>query len=176
MADNALEPKRRNIKLRPVRVEGEVAYVPLTKGLEAIIDAADVPLVDSWNWHAQTLRTGHAYANRSVATDRGSRAIAMHRVIMNADGREVDHINGDGLDNRRANLRLCSHGENMRNRVLDRRNTLGLRGVWSSNGKFRACIQFNGRTIHLGTFTSKKEASAAYVGAAKALFAEFSPV
>lgn len=176
MADKALEPARRNRKVRPIRIEGDVAFVTLTQGLEATIDAADVHLVKDWNWHAQVHRTGHAYASRGIMTDNGTRSIGMHRAIMSADGGEVDHINGNGLDNRRANLRCCSHAENMQNRSLDRRNKLGSRGVFMDRGKFRACIQDKGRTINLGTYHSKEEAAAAYIGAAKALFGTFSPV
>lgn len=93
-----------------------------------------------------------------------------------AGGKEVDHINGDGLDNRRANLRKCSHGQNMMNRVLDRRNKVGARGVSTRRGKFRACIKYLEKTYHLGTYLTKEEAAAAYTGAAKVLYGDFAPV
>jgi hypothetical protein len=176
MAEEALEPKRRNIKARPIRIDGDLAYVPLTKGLEAVIDAADVHLVSAHNWYAHVHKTGHAYAARSINMGSGCRTLMLHRVVVGEDGGEVDHINGDGLDNRRANLRICTHQQNMHNRVMDRRNTLGSRGVWIDRGKFRATIKHNNKSIHLGRFPTKEEAAAAYTGAAKALFGKFSPV
>lgn len=78
-----------------------------------------------------------------------------------------------GLNNQRSNLRVCTHQENLRNRVVDRRNKLGLPGVWTEGGKYRACIKSGGKTIHLGTFNTPEEAAAAHAGAARALWGEF---
>lgn len=161
--------------IRTIRIEGPIAYVPLTKGLEAVIDAIDAELVGQWNWHASMSASGHVYALRNNNADGVRRTVAMHVQIMGLDAsrREVDHRDGDGLNNRRANLRHCTHAENMRNRMLDRRNRFGAKGVWASRGKFRASIKFEGKTIHLGTFQTQQEAAAAYLGAAKALFGDF---
>lgn len=173
MADTALEPSRPTRKIRPIRIDGDVAYVPLTRGLEAVIDAADVPLVEGWNWYACVGKYGHAYAYRAIKRDGKHRSAPMHRQIMGPSERLVDHIDGDGLNNRRSNLRLATPQQNIVNRVMDRRNKLGIKGVDISNGKYRACIQKDGRTIFLGRYETAKEASAAYNGAAKALFGEF---
>lgn len=174
MADEAVGRGRTARKVRPIRVDGDVAYVTLTRGLVAVIDAADVGIIDQWNWHAQVHHTGHAYAYRTTAKDGKNRPLAMHRALTGAPaGTHVDHRDGDGLNNRRSNLRVCTHAENMQNRVLDRRNRFGASGVWARRGKYRACIKINRRTIHLGTFETPEEAAAAYHGAAKVLFGEF---
>jgi hypothetical protein len=87
----------------------------------------------------------------------------LHRVIMNAAvGAEVDHIDGNPLNNCQSNLRLVSHKENMRNHLGKNR------GVWSiRGGKFRASIKVSGRSIHLGCYSSEEEARTAYMAAKK---------
>jgi hypothetical protein len=86
--------------IRPIRVEGNVAFVPLTKGRESVIDAADVHLVEGFNWFAH-VRGGGAYAC-SLRLSPKRKHIILHRIIMgDPDGLEIDHIDGDGLNNRR---------------------------------------------------------------------------
>jgi len=101
----------------------------------------------------------------------------MHRLLLDSlPGTFVDHADGDGLNNRRSNIRVATSSQNMANRVHDRRNKLGIRGVHRAKGKFKACIQKDGQTIHLGSFATAEEAAAAYKGAARVLWKEFSPV
>lgn len=100
----------------------------------------------------------------------------LHRLVMNAkEGEHVDHINGDKLDCRRENLRLCTHGENSRNRRMSKANASGRKGVhWRRRvGKWRAQIMLNGKHIHLGDFHCREEAAAAYDRAAAELHGEF---
>jgi hypothetical protein len=98
--------------------------IPLTKGYEAIVDDEDYEYLMQWVWRAKCRAGETIYAV-------GRRwALGMHRVIIGAgDGEEVDHINGNGLDNRKVNLRLCSRAENSRNRRKQKNNTSGFRGV-----------------------------------------------
>ena len=98
-----------------------------------------------------------------------------HRLIMDAPAdRYVDHINGDGLDNRRANLRLCSKAENAKNRALNSNSTVGLKGVTRDpSGAYRAQIANEGRKITLGRFRCALAAAAAYDAAALRLHGEF---
>jgi len=155
-------------EIRQVLIEGNAAYVPLTQGYIAIIDASDVPLVNQWNWNALiatdrsgALRTVYAVCNalRSGKADR----LLMHRVISQApDGRYVDHINGDGMDNRRINLRIATQAQNSRNTRLRHDSTSGVKGVmWeSSRGKWKAQITVDGVQSTLGRFDTIEDAAA----------------
>ena len=162
-------------KIRPIRIEGNIAYVPLTKGYEAIIDAADSPLVARWNWHAST-SAWNVYAHRTSYDTATRQRVCMHRVIMGEPiGLEIDHIDGDGLNNRRSNLRAATHSENMRNRTQQKNNTSGFKRVcWHKQArKWTAAIKVNGRQKHLGMFDKAEDAHAAYCAAAANLHGEF---
>ncbi len=173
-------------EIRPIRVEGQVAYVPLTKGYEAIIDAADVPLVDGFNWCADV----HHYADGSVKVvyavrnsprdENGKqRAIMMHRVLLDAPhGMQVDHASSDGLDNRRSNIRLASRAENMWNRRNAGNNGSGFKGVhWSKAAKaWVARIAANGKRRTIGKYNCATAAAIAYARASEEMHGEFGRV
>src|SRR3990167_2833786 len=96
--------------------------LPLYDGTPTLIDDEDLPLVDRWAWHHQILGGGLSYARRSNSRGRRPRTIYMHRVIMNApSGLVVDHIDGNGLNNQRSNLRVVTARENLWNRRDKRR-------------------------------------------------------
>src|SRR5208282_1837274 len=103
----------------------------------------------------------------------------MHRMILQAKpGQLVDHINRNGLDNRRSNLRLCSHSDNMHNSKIRKQNTTGFKGVTWYGHKypskpFVAQIMANRQPRFLGCFATAEEASAAYEKAAKELHGNF---
>jgi hypothetical protein len=87
---------------------------------------------------------------------------------------EVDHINGIKTDNMPENLRLANHSENQRNRqFINKRNKSGVRGAYWEDGKLRVSITVNGKTKHIGRFTSKQEAESAAIKARAELFGEF---
>lgn len=88
------------------------------------------------------------------------------------DGAWIDHINGDKVDNRLINLRLCTHAENTRNRKLNKEKELP-KGVWMQNGRYRAHIRLNGKGLHLGYFETVGEAQYAYAMAARSKFGRF---
>ena len=162
------------MKVRPIRIDGDLAYVTLTQGYEAVIDAADVPLVAAWNWYA--IKDGNTvYAQRS-GLDSGRSTVRLHRVLMGEpNGLLVDHRDGDGLNNRRANLRLATCQQNVQNARISKRNTSGLKGVsWrKTNGKWHAQIKVNGRQLNLGYFPTPESAHAAYCKASATLHGEF---
>jgi hypothetical protein len=164
--------------IRPIRIEGNLAFIPLTQGYTAVIDADDVPLVESWNWHAHAgWRTVYAVRPAPCNADGKRQTVFMHRAIMSApDGMEVDHIDGNGLDNRRStNLRLATRSQNQHNQGISRANTSGFKGVtWSErHKKWRVLIAINSKLKHLGYFTEKNLAAAAYAKASAELHGEF---
>lgn len=166
------------IAIRPIRIEGNIAYVPLTLGYEAIIDADDVHLVEKFNWHA-LVKKHTVYAVYTTPRDAHGKqqAILMHRVLMNAPADiQIDHWDGDGLNNRRTtNLRLATHQQNNQNQRVRGDNTSGIKGVsWHARSKkWRAGIRLNGKLNHLGLFTDLSEAAAAYATASSELHGEF---
>lgn len=159
--------------IRPIRIEGNIAYVPLTQGHEAIIDAAYVPLVEGYNWCV--LRGPYtAYAKRNGPA---ARSVFLHHVICPAaEGTVTDHIDGNGLNNRRENLRLATKAENGRNSRIRRRNKSGFKGVHlhKQSGKWRARISTGSKLVCLGLHETPEEAHAAYAKASIELHGEFS--
>lgn len=139
-------------KLRKIRVEGDIAYVPLTKGFEAIIDAADAASVGAFNWHVLITKNGIYAHRKAMVIDGIFGKIYLHRQIMASPEACIDHISGNGLDNRRANLRAASYSENSRNTGRPKNNSSGFKGVsWDAGRKqFRAQIVVNRKRIHLG--------------------------
>lgn len=111
-------------EIKHVRIEGVVAYIELTQGREAIIDASDIPLVSDCSWALVATSPGAVYA-------RSSKKQYMHRVITGAPkGMVVDHLNHDTLDNRRTNLRVGGQRENGLNRLgANKNSTTGVLGV-----------------------------------------------
>ena len=100
----------------------------------------------------------------------------LHRLVMDAPKKvQVDHIDGNKLDCRRTNLRLCTHAGNMRNCRMRKNNTSGRKGVsWHrKSGKWQAQIRVNGKLIHIGLFEFPDEAATAYDQAAMKLHGEF---
>lgn len=101
----------------------------------------------------------------------------LHRVVAQALPTDfVDHINGDALDNRRENLRLCTHAENMRNRRRHKNNATGFKGVYPYRGGYRAQVRANGKKYQRGSFATPEEASAAYAEMATDLHGSFARV
>ena len=147
--------------------------IDLNRGYQALVDDEDYELLSQWNWTAHIARQGRVvYAVRYLRKPH-RHSIGMHRFIMNAPkGMEVDHINGNSLDNRRSNLRICSRIQNSWNMKLSKSNTSGFRGVYKyRNGKsWIANIGVKGRSIYLGIYKTPVEAAIAYNKKAKEVF------
>ena len=130
--------------------------IPLSDGCEALIDADDWDIVKDhqWSaWKADYSRTAYAKANRSTAGGGPAGTIKMHRLIMDAQpGQEIDHIDGNGLNNCRSNLRITTRLDNAKNRPLGRDNTSGYKGVslHKPSGKWRVSITANGKRHFFG--------------------------
>lgn len=153
-----------------------MAEIPLTQGKVTLVDKEDYEFLSQWKWFAR--KNGiNWYASRQSKKDDGSpKTINMHSIILNPPkGMEIDHINGDGLDNRRSNLRLCFKFQNQRNSKLRLCSSSGYKGVSFSKDrkKWRADIRIHGKLKNLGFFLSKEEAAIAYNKAAIKEFGEF---
>ncbi len=154
-----------------------LARISLTQGHSAIVDAADVDRLCAFRWCATVTKSGHVYAMRRAKGADGKRhAIMMHRAVLDATpGLDVDHINGDTLDNRRSNLRLASRSQNAANRHREIASSSTYRGVHPNHrgGRWRASITHQGQRLLLGSFDTREQAAAAYNAAALRLFGEF---
>jgi len=145
--------------------------------LEVITHASVDPEVYSevaqFRWFLHT----EGYAQRTVPDpEKRRRTILMHREVLSPpQGTEIDHRNGDRLDNRRANLRAATKAENQRNSRSRRGSSSVYKGVcWdTANGKWKATITVHRRTKHLGRYKSEREAALAYNAAALQHFGEF---
>ena len=149
-------------QIRPIRVEGNVAYVPLTKGYEAIIDVADVHLVAGFNWCARVDKRT-VYAMRGDCSGPKTVTLFLHHAIMGRpQGMEIDHADCNGLNNRRDNLRVATKGQNQHNRRIDVDNTSGFKGVsWHpASGKWMARISCGGKERYLGVYDRAEDAAA----------------
>lgn len=144
--------------------------IPLTQGLFARVSEQDVALLLPHKWHATQHKAGKQYAAARI----DGKTVYMHRLITGAQGRlnYVDHINHDGLDNRRENLRVVTPLQNARNR-RDRKFYLGALGACRQGSGWTARINFKGKDIYLGFFPSEREAGIAYAAAEKMILEAF---
>lgn len=153
--------------IRPVRIDGDTAYVALTRGMTAKVSLKDLEAVQPYNWIAQCC-DGNFYAARRAKVNGKSMIVLLHRVLLNAKpGTFVDHKNGDRLDNRRSNLRLATPSQNAANRHLvwksGRRlgTTLGVTHIPELNrtNPWWAYVNYKGKRHHLGYFPTEEEAA-----------------
>lgn len=153
-------------------------FVPLSKNKQARVDDEDFERVSRWHWSYCPNRGGYAVRNETYAPGK-HRYLPMARFILNAPkGKLVDHINGETLDNRKENLRLCTHAENQANKKRPVNNTSGYKGVqWSKQKeKWIAVAWLMGHLYYGGAYTDKIEAAKAYDRLAVKLYGEFARV
>jgi hypothetical protein len=143
----------------------------ILSGHEVLIDAADYPLLSQYKWCRTSLRAPYA---RTEFWQGGKRyQLLMHSLLLNPPiGFEVDHINGNGMDNRRANIRIATHSENCANRCNNRKG--GYRGVYlTKSGTFEVKLMKRPNLMYLGKYTDEIEAARVYDKAAREAFGEF---
>ncbi len=151
--------------------------ISLTQGKNAVVDDKDFEWLNSRKWHFDN--TGYASTTLHLGRVNGKKKIQkvlMHRVIAQTpSGLVTDHINGDRLDNRSVNLRICTQGENTRNRRLRKGNDTGYHGVswWKRDANWSSQITINRRNIRIGYFETKEQAALAYNHFASVYHGEF---
>lgn len=144
----------------------------------AIIDDCDFELINSFSW-SYCVFSGKPYAVTTLSNSNGEhRKVLMHQMIMGVNiGMDIDHIDGNGLNNSRYNLRVCTHAQNVMNSKAKSSNITGFKGVRmrreALKKPFTAQIQVEGKLIHLGYFKTASEAAISYNKAALKYFGEF---
>lgn len=141
--------------------------IELSQGKVALVDDEDFDILNRYKWYAYQEKSGHWYVKRTPSIN-GKRVPEqkMHRVILGlqpGDKIQTDHINHNGLDNRRENLRKCTHAENQYNQRI-RQHSSRYKGVsWDERrGKWIAQIRINGGNEYLGCFNDEDNAAKAY--------------
>ena len=150
--------------------------IKLTQDKYAIIDDEDFKLVDQYKWHV--LKTS---VNNYAATNAGGRKnrkyILMHKLILDYFGfSDIDHINGNALDNRKQNLRICSRQQNIRNKKkCNKICSSQYKGVWfrKDTQKWSSEITVDYKKICLGCFVNEVDAAKAYNEVAREYFGKF---
>lgn len=147
------------------------------EGKEVLLDDKDYEYVSKYRWYI----TSDGYAARSTYPNGACYTVMMHRHILNLERgnkMQVDHINGNRLDNRRNNLRLCTPYQNSLNKKREVRNTSGFKGVSFHKvvKKWTANIKVKGKNHYLGCYESPESAYEAYCEAAKRLHGEFANI
>lgn len=149
--------------------------ISLTQGKFALVDDSDYELLAQFQWCAMK-GTNTWYAVRTSRSLRGTkRTILMHRSILgDIPELDIDHINGDGLDNRRSNLRWTTRRQNQANRRAQR-GTSRYKGVYWDRTKqrWRSGIQIDGKYRHIGTYRHEEEAARAYDQVAHSIFGAY---
>lgn len=150
--------------------------IPLSRGLFALVDAADAEWAQQLRWQAQPSRGGALRAVTMINEGDRWRPRKMHRLLLGVTDPhiQVDHINGDPLDNRRANLRLCTQAQNACNRGKRREDcTSKYIGVSLVPASWEAIVWHQGRRVYVGRFQSELEAARARDAKARELQGEF---
>lgn len=152
-------------------------HIHLTQGKFAIVDDEDYDWLMQWKWRLRPSRRT-SYAQRSTGRNAKLKAkrktIFMHRVIMDCPNNlQIDHINHNGLDNRKCNLRICTFTENRHNQQPYINGASQYKGVSRSLRKWRTYICRNGKRMYIGTYDSESEAANAYDAKAKEIFGNF---
>jgi len=157
--------------------------IPLTKGYVTVVDDEDYDMLMQWKWQARPTRSSGKYIRNKTdvyaartGKDKGrSYPILLHRLIMGFPACQVDHKNGNTLDNQKTNLRLCTNSSNRANSAKMSGRSSSYKGVtWDKNrSKWKTAIKVNGKMINAGRFDDEILAAKTYDELALKYFGEF---
>lgn len=165
---NSCQCQAKEIKGNQYTISGDIVTMFDSNNREFIFDLADLEEVSKNTWLVYTTTNGKDYVRCSFLKTH------IHQFLLNPPkGYVVDHINGNTLDNRRCNLRICSHTQNMQNQKLRSNNTTGVKGVTKCGNKYRATIRVNKKDIHLGMFNTLEQAKEERLKAENMYFGEY---
>ena len=143
--------------------------IKLTQNKVALVDDEDYEFLNRWKWCVAKNRRIYYAKRTTLYSDGKRRMLYMHRLILGSRvGEEVDHKDGNGLNNQRSNLRLCTHSQNLANRAYN--NKSGYRGVRKHGNKWEAKI---GSNTLLDSYDTPEEAAIAFNKAAIEKYGEF---
>jgi len=162
--------------LNKVQVVGDIAMIELTQNRTAIFDAEFLSVIEKMKWGAMKGKyTSYATA-RNMFDDGTVKTILMHRLLVNpSEDMVIDHINGDGLDNRLSNLRVVTVSQNNLNSRVRNDSQSGIKGAYydKRKGTYYSRITVEGKNIYLGTFKTVEEAAQAYAEASAKYHGEY---
>lgn len=138
--------------------------IQLTQGKVALVDDEDFEYLNQWKWLAHSdgnnFYAEHHVLSYKIDGKKHNKSVKMHRLIMKpSSNMHIDHINRNGLDNRKENLRIVTHRENHHNRINSRKYI----GVAAIKNGFAARIKICNRSMHIGFFKTEEDASKAYM-------------
>jgi hypothetical protein len=148
--------------------------IPLSQGFVALVDDEDYEMVVKFNWSIH--KCSHCFYGKKNRKRKGDKHTYMHRLILGLTDPKikVDHKDGNGLNNQRSNLRVCSQTENVRNARSHKKSSSGYKGVcWANDKKKWVCRIYCGRYYHLGYFACPVEAAKTYDAAARIHHGDF---
>lgn len=154
--------------------------IPLTQGKFALVDDEDFEELNKHKWYTrETFNIWYAVRAIWQGVNKNVKSISMHRFIMKTPkNMQTDHIDGNGLNNQRNNLRICNNMENGCNRKINKNNTSGFKGVSykKSRETYEARIMYQKKSFYLGNYIKAKDAALAYDKAAKKLHKQFAKI
>lgn len=164
------------------KIKLDMKLIPLTQGKFAQVDDEDYDFLMQWKWCA-VANGNSTYVARSYRISGKTIKVLMHRLILGLTDPKIfcDHKDINGLNNKKSNLRQCTHEENIRNRGIQANNTTGFKGVSLITSKYKdkvylywaARIKISGKCQHLGMFKTKEEAALVYNKHALSNYGEF---
>ncbi len=153
-----------------------IKKIELTQGKVSLVDEEDFEYLNQWKWYAQKdYKNGNYYAQRHDSQN-NKKIVLMHKEILGVENKkQVDHKDGDGLNNQRTNLRPSSHSQNHSNTERYKNNKSGYKGVsWNKHSKkYLAQTSIDGKILVIGYFDSPEDAATAYNTVANQLHGDF---